>query len=390
MPNNMRMNRFIPVLILAFATAGCAISRTAPTPYAAYVRVGWDADGARQVTARGEAEPGRAAAIDQPVRIASISKLVATIGLMRMVDAGEVDLNRDVSDYLGWTLRNPAAPGTPVTLAHILSHQAGLTDAGGYVVPLGARLEDFVGPDSWRGTAPGTAFEYANLGSAIVATVMERVSGERFDRLMRRLVFQPLDMDACYNWDSCSAETRTRGMMLPGPDGEVLRDDRAERLRDCQVSMDGGGACDLTGYVPGTNGSLYSPQGGLRISIGDLAALGRALAIRDPRLLSQERYDVLLRSPEAMGAVSRAEPVLCLYGLTIQQLSRAHCGTAPQAGTDLWGHAGEAYHLRSGLWFDPETGAGVAYALTGVKQPAADGASEWLAVERAAIAGTLD
>ncbi|MGB3724004.1 MAG: serine hydrolase domain-containing protein, partial [Pacificimonas sp.] len=358
--------------------------------YAAYVRVAWNAEGQRVVTARGSAEPGRAASAAQPVRIASISKLVATIGLLRMVDGGRIDLDGDVSDYLGWQLRNPAAPDVPVTLTQILSHQAGLSDAGGYVVPLGTDLRDFIGPDSWRGTTPGESFEYANLGSAVVATVMERVSGERFDRLMRRLVFAPMRVDACYNWDSCSEGARARGMMLPEPDGDVLRDDRAERLRDCQVYLGEGTMCDVTDYMPGTNGSLFSPQGGLRIGIADLARLGRALAVRDARLLSPESYDLLFGSPEALGEASRGDPVLCLYGLTIQRLSNALCGQAPHMGPDLWGHAGEAYHLRSGLWFDPEAGTGVAYVLTGLVDPAADGASGWLPIERAALAGTLE
>ena len=41
-----------------------------------------------------------------PVRIASISKLVSALGVMRLVDARVLDLDRDVSDYLGWTLRS--------------------------------------------------------------------------------------------------------------------------------------------------------------------------------------------------------------------------------------------------------------------------------------------
>ena len=47
---------------------------------------------------------------DHKVRIASISKLVVAIGLMQLVDGGKLDLDTDVSEYLGWQLRNPAFP----------------------------------------------------------------------------------------------------------------------------------------------------------------------------------------------------------------------------------------------------------------------------------------
>ena len=46
-------------------------------------------------------------------RVASISKTVTAIALMQLVDRGLVDLHRDVSDYLGWQLRNPYFPDIP-------------------------------------------------------------------------------------------------------------------------------------------------------------------------------------------------------------------------------------------------------------------------------------
>ena len=72
----------------------------------------------RPVLAAGAADPqtGRAATADDPVRIASISKLATALGVMRLVDDRRLDLDRDVSDYLGWSLRNPAFPDRPVRI----------------------------------------------------------------------------------------------------------------------------------------------------------------------------------------------------------------------------------------------------------------------------------
>ena len=65
-------------------------------------------------------------------RIASISKLVTTLGVMRLREAGRLDLDRDVGDYLGWRLRNPHFPDTPITLRMLLSHTSSLRDDTGY------------------------------------------------------------------------------------------------------------------------------------------------------------------------------------------------------------------------------------------------------------------
>ena len=104
------------------------------------------------------------------------------LAAMRLVDEGKVDLDADVSDYLGFSVRSPNFPDTPVTLAQLLSHRAGLRDAAGYIIPLGESLKDKLNdPGAWFADAPpGEApFEYANLGSPVVASALEAASGER-------------------------------------------------------------------------------------------------------------------------------------------------------------------------------------------------------------------
>src|SRR6187399_2237515 len=113
--------RALPLLALLLLAA-CA---TRP----AEVRVAFDAAGITSTHASGIADrtTGRRVTADDPVRVASISKLVVALGAMRMVEAGTLDLDRDVSDWLGWPLRNPAFPDTPITLRQLLSHRSGLT-----------------------------------------------------------------------------------------------------------------------------------------------------------------------------------------------------------------------------------------------------------------------
>ena len=160
---------------------------------------------------------GRALTADDPARVASISKLVTAIGVLRLVEAGQLDLDADVSALLGFPLRNPAFPDAPITLRMLLSHTSSLTDAAGYWnVPLGEDIRLITGkPQAWDTQhAPGTFFRYTNLNFPLVAQLMERATGERFDRLMRRLVLFPLGIDAGFNWSGSSEAALARAVVL--------------------------------------------------------------------------------------------------------------------------------------------------------------------------------
>ncbi len=316
-------------------------------------------------------ETGRRLEANDPVRIASISKLIMALTALRLADEGKVDLDRDVSDYLGWTLRSPHHPEAPVTLAHLLSHRAGLSDRAGYIVPLGESLEaKFADPAAWRETGkPGeAAFEYANLGSPLVATVLEAASGERYDRLVERLVFGPLGVKACLNWIGCGPDMEARAVTLYRDTGEVARDAPSDLPPNCTIPLAEGQACDLDAYVPGTNASIFSPQGGVRIGMVDLAKIGQALA-RGPRsgVLSDAGLERLATS--AFEGRTGATRMFCHYGLGLQLLQRV--GTASDCDDGLFaiggpfvGHSGEAYGLLSGLWIEAGSYGGVVYFTT--------------------------
>lgn len=364
------MRLVLPLLCLSLLATG-AVARSGPPDGAAEVRVAFDTQGVTAVRALGVADPatGRAVTADDPVRIASISKLVVALGVMRMVEAGRLDLDRDVSEVLGWRVRNPAFPDAPVTLRQLLSHRAGLIDPAEYRVPLGERLADVVArPALWdAGHRPGTWFRYANIGFPVIASVMEKAGGERFDRLMQRLVLAPLGLDACFNWSTCSDSKIARHVVLLRASGEVALDDLGGRRPDCPVIAPAG--CDLAGYRPGENGALFSPQGGLRASMRDLAAIGGMLLRNDGRFLKRESIAelerVVWRFDGANGDTSNG--FYCQYGLAVTMLPTARQGCADDLfgdGRTRLGHAGEAYGLRSGLWIDRARGIGTAFFAT--------------------------
>ena len=327
-------------------------------------------------------------AVDTPVRVASISKLVTTLGILRLVEAGTLDLDRDVSVYLGRQLRNPAFPLVPITLRQLLSHQSSVVDAGGYFWPLGTRLQDGMSAANWEaGYPPGRYFSYANLNYGLAAEIMEMATGERFDRLMTRLVFAPLKLDACFNWSGCSAAALANAAVLYRkgadetawvPDGPWVAqvDDLRGVAPTCIVRLPTpDAACDLVTYVPGTNGSLFSPHGGVRISPRDLAKIARLL-LNDgtsdgTKFLQPTTVEAMLTPQWRWGETAVGDSydgLMRCWGLSAQ------CTIGDAVGQDQplfprrsrwWGHLGDAYGAWTGLWIDPARGRGYVYVVTG-------------------------
>lgn len=362
-------------------SAAMALAAAQPAPPPASIAVTFDRKSAKVVIAEGLADraTGRKVTADDPVRIASISKLVTAMGVMRLVDQGKLDLDRDVSDYLGWPLRHPDFPDKVITLRLLLSHQSGLIDGEDlYIIPLGVTLrERLADPRVWdKAHAPGSGwFHYANLNFPVVASVMERATGERFDRLMARLVLNPLKVDACFNWgEGCSPALTKRAVVLFRATGEVAKDDLKGRLPDCPVVAAADGSCDLSRYQPGDNGSLFSPQGGLRISMKGLARLGQVMA-RDGRgFLSIRSYAEMTharwRYDGTNGLGEDGEGgFFCSYGLAVHRIDTRveHCRDGLfNDGIARVGHSGDAYGLKAGLWWNPANGNGVAFFTSAV------------------------
>jgi CubicO group peptidase (beta-lactamase class C family) len=362
------MIRHLTAAALALVAVPAA-AQDAPPP--ATVVVGFDRESITPLIVEGLAnrETGRALEANDPVRIASISKLIMALTALRLADEGKVGLNRDVSEYLGWQLRSPYHPDAPVTLVHLLMHRAGLSDAGGYIIPLGESFEaKFADPAAWRDTGPPgeAAFEYANLGSPLVATVLEAASGERYDRLVERLVFKPLGVKACLNWIGCGPDMQARAVTLYRDTGEIARDAPQDLPPACTIPVAEGQACDLAAYVPGTNASIFSPQGGVRIGMVDLAKIGQALMGAGKTGFLRPETNAVFVMTAVAGKTGKAE-LFCRYGMGLQfiEIGDLPCNDTLFAARRPWlGHSGEAYGLLSGLWVDGEGQQGFVYFTT--------------------------
>ena len=360
----MRLTACIVAALLLVATSTHAAEPTPGSP-TARVRVAFDRDGITSTRTEGYADPAskRAITVDDPVRIASISKLVLTIGVMRLVEEGKLDLDADVSKTLGWKLRNPAFPNDRITLRLLLSHTSSLTDGAGYwQVPLDGEFKELLGdPKAWDAQhAPGTYWRYANVGFPLIGAVMERATGERMDLLMQRLVLKPLDLRACYSWPSCDEATAARAVVLYR-EGKPIVDDNQGRKP----------ACGITKARDGLR--LLNPE-----SIR--AMIGPEWTLKDGNGLTIEEDD----------PIRATKGFTCRYGLAVHTLASgaSDCGDDPFGdGVQRIGHSGNAYGLLAGLWVDRKAGTGVVYFSTGNDKPEPGEHSAFSRIEETSAAG---
>jgi CubicO group peptidase (beta-lactamase class C family)/D-alanyl-D-alanine dipeptidase len=131
-------------------------------------------------------------------RVGSVSKLFTDLGIMQLVERGEIDLDAPITEYLADF--NPENPdGEPITLRQLMSHRSGLVrepPTGHYFDDTGTSLEATV--RSLNATRlvypPTTRTKYSNAGVATVGYVLQRLRAEPFADYLQHAVLEPLGM----------------------------------------------------------------------------------------------------------------------------------------------------------------------------------------------------
>jgi CubicO group peptidase (beta-lactamase class C family) len=331
---------------------------------------------------------------DQPFRVASISKMVATSVVLTLGPHLDLKLDNDASNYLGFRLRHPAWPDVVITPRMLLSHTSGLRNGKSYPVPLGHKLAEAFQPGgrhyddgAWFGPAehrPGDWFAYADVNFALVAQILETLSCDRFDIAMRDALFRPMGLDIGYNWSGVSAAKRSKacaavhrqdGQWVPQVDGTVLPTPKIAFTRPADQPD-----LDVTDYRTGENGFVFSPQGGLRLSLDDMDTLARLYAahgrwrgkpiLAHPALEAMQgpqwTYDPAAPNGEIDGGLLQA------YGLGCE-IPNGRPGPGGDAffgeGSDDWrGHFGDAYGWITGLFWNRRDGRTLVYAINGMPE----------------------
>ena len=244
---------------------------------------------------------------DSRFRIASVSKMFTIFTIMQLVEQGKLDLDADVSRYLGFELRNPKYPQQPITIRMLASHTSSLRDDKIYSIPPQMSLQEFFKP---------TGEFYVNGGHF-------------------------------------------------APDTIALQNPYDE---DYQMTY------SLKGYVPGTNATVFSPAGGLRISCEELSHALEMLmnngTYRGRQILSPESVQAMFNREwiydEAKKNGSSYGGTLLSYGLGIYQMDgNTTARFSRDTEIDLAGHTGEAFGLLSMLALRPGTKDGFVYIMNG-------------------------
>ena len=331
------------------------------------------------------------------VRFASVSKMAAAFAAIKLSDEGLLDLDKDVSAYLGPSLNNPAFPEKAITTRHLLAHVSGVRDPDEYWVKAPLRMDEIlVGNEDIisRDHQPGTFFTYANLNYGLAAAVMENIAGDRFDKIVQKHVLASNDLNAGFNWSGVSKKARRNGATLyrlddmvwvaQTDDRAVLTDEGPHFLASDDLEQDN----YLDAYRPGDNATLFSPQGGLRASVLDLVSLmqdAHASGVLERAAIPVWEFDPKMPNGETDGGFFKR------YGLGVQVLTGDETAFSEMTFT---GHAGEAYGLYSGAWraTAPEgEDITIAFAVTGTKTVPTPGKhSGFNAVEEKLVALAID
>jgi CubicO group peptidase (beta-lactamase class C family) len=130
-------------------------------------------------------------------RIGSVTKLLVGTAVMLLVEAGLLDLDRPITEYVDWLSFKEQGVERQISLRLLMSHTSGLPNdsVAGSRDPDG--LETYIRevlPSYTFVSPPGKVFSYSNPGLNLVGYIMQIVSGKPFPRLMQELLFDPLEM----------------------------------------------------------------------------------------------------------------------------------------------------------------------------------------------------
>lgn len=148
--------------------------------------------------------------------VASVSKTIIVTAAMQLFEQNLIDLDADINDYLTISIRNPHYPYKKVTVRMLLTHTSGLAwPVNDYEVPgfydyypldsappLNEWIPQYVLPGGshyvnavWKNTVPGERELYSNIGTAVLAYIVEIISETVFNTYCSQNIFIPLEMD---------------------------------------------------------------------------------------------------------------------------------------------------------------------------------------------------
>lgn len=333
---------------------------------------------------------GSSATGDTKFRIASISKLITAAGVWQLIERRLIDPDADASQYLGFELRNPNHPNTPITVRMLMSHTSSIREGGGipgtYNIPYGHKISEFFtegtacyNPHCWdpAGNAPGAFFAYCNMNYCLLGTIIENASGVRFDQYMERNIFAPMGLTCSFNVAAMPEHVQAQVGTLYRKLDEKGEYDPANGswVPQCDDFTNGYPDTDYSEYVIGTNGSLFGPMGSLRVSVNELCRIMLMFcnggSYNGAQILRRETIEKMFTPAWTYDPAQKNGDtyfgIMQCYGMGPHIFTNTNTGDRIVAGQDLpfAGHTADAYGLLGGMLFDRGKGNGIVYIAAG-------------------------
>ena len=281
---------------------------------------------------------------DTVFRVASLSKMIDAMAVMKMVDNGQMELDGDIGSYLGYTVRSKKYPKTSITPRMLMTHTSSITDSSGFLksrsagssVPLKELLSR---SSSYSGTRPGSVYQYSNFGIAVLTAAAEKNMGMPFYEYTENELFKPLSVDASFLASRISDPDKIA--CLYNSDGGVGYSVSRQRKEKCAQEL-------------GQTHHIY--QGNLTISAADYAGL-LCLLLNHGRdqtgkqILSAQSVQEILKVQHDAGSRQ--------YGLC------SVISTKVVTGRRMYCHTGSNFGMYSSFAFDPDDSSGVVVLTSG-------------------------
>src|SRR5690606_36912237 len=251
----------------------------------------------------------------------------------------------------------PKFPDTIITLRMILSHTSSISDKNGYFTL------DIINPDKnpeWSGSyndyAPGMGYQYCNLNFNLAGTILERISGERFDQYVKHHILDPLGLYGGYDVDSLD-NGKFATLYTYSSDSA-----RFEASPEAYASR----SDSMTSYIMGYSTPIFSPTGGMKISAVDLA---RYMMMHMNYGTSENTAIILKESAQTMQTPLSDDEHYGLALWTMDNLS---------PGKIMVGHTGSAYGLYSAMFFHTAEKFGLVVITNGCNATFTDDFNDFL------------
>ncbi|MFN9665242.1 MAG: serine hydrolase domain-containing protein [Bacteroidota bacterium] len=282
---------------------------------------------------------------DGMFRIASISKSFSATAIMQLQEQGKLSIDQDVSELIGFPVRNPRYPDSIITLRLMMSHLSSINDSQGYFTLDAIHPEkNTKWMDAYSNYPPGTKFSYCNMNYNMIGAIIERVSGERFDQYVYNHVLTPLKLSGGYNLDELDTSRLASIYEYRSDSGKFVLSPGAYASRTREVAN----------YQLGYSAPLFSPTGGMKISASDLA---RYMIMHSRQGKNAGKRIISRKSARLMQTPLKSDTH---YAFAIENSDKIIPGQM------LWGHTGSAYGLHSAMFFQPDKKFGFVLISNGV------------------------